>query len=193
MTDSSGNWSESGTTPFDPDHYVIDVGSQAAGILAGTPIVGQGFFTPVDGAGGNLTANFFADRDDLPSLFLLRDRLNGLTTMTAADASSIDFTFSGTAAGFEKAVVDQGFLGATDVTGTGLSLMPSNLFGLGLYVLRDRTMNTVSVFITFASFSQGVENALTAGGASLFNVGAFGIYTPGNATMTTGLAGVTVQ
>ena len=191
------NWSESGTNPPNPTSFTVaDPGNLSTGqmIMPGTPVVALGFFSPVDDAGADYTAGVLANRELLPSLLLVRDRTGGTAVMTTTSASSIDFSFSADPpAPFEKAVVDMGFVGQTDVTGTGISIVPKPFsLGLGIYLLHDRTMGTVSLFLTFAGFSQGVQTALD-GGAQLFNVGAVGVYNSTNDTIPSALAGVTVQ
>jgi hypothetical protein len=148
----------------------------------------------VDAAGPDFVATRLDNRDLLPSLLLIRERLNGFTVSTTTTGSSIDYSFSADPpALFEKAVVDLGFAGETDVTGPGVSLVakPGTL-GLGIYVVRDRTLNTLSLHLTFSSFYQAVEAALS-GGAQLFNVGAVGTYVSGTDSFESALAGVTVR
>lgn len=190
------SWNESGTNPPTPATFVVgDPGNLGTGqgIVASTPIVALGFFAPVDTAGSDYTAGVLANRRLLPSLLLVRDRANGKVVTTMTSATSIDFTFSADPpATFEKGVIDMGFAGQTDVTGTGVSIVPNNLLGIGLYVLHDRTLNFISVHVTFAAFAQALEDALD-GGAQLFNVGGVGVYNSLNGRTACGIAGVTVQ
>jgi hypothetical protein len=190
------SWSESGTNPPTPANFIVgDPSNLGTGkmIVAGKPIVALGFFAPVDTAGADFVASTLDNREKLPSLLLIRDRTNGTIVTTSTTSSSIDYTFSADPpVTFEKAVIDMGFAGQTDVTGPGISIVPENLLGLGLYVIRDRTLNTVSLFFTFTAFYQAVDAALV-GGAQLFNVGAIGVYDPSTDTMPSALASVTVQ
>jgi hypothetical protein len=190
------SWNESGTTPPTPATFMIAENGLGTGqgIVAGKPVVALGFFAPVDDANQDFDAAVVANRELLPSLLLIRERLNGFTVSTMTTGTSIDYTFSpDPPTPLEKAVVDMGFAGQTDVTGPGVSLVakPGTL-GLGIYLLRDRTLNTLSLHFTFTSFYQAVDAALL-GGATLFNVGALGIYDSGNNTFASALAGVTVQ
>jgi hypothetical protein len=189
------NWNESGTTPPTPANFVLAENNLGAGqgIVAGEPVVAVGIFAPVDDATQDFDAIVVANRELLPSLLLIRERLNGFTVSTATTGTSIDYTFSGVPTVLEKAVVDMGFAGQTDVTGPGIKLVakPGTL-GLGIYLLRDRTLNTLSLYFSFTSFYQAVEAALN-GGATLFNVGALGIYDQPNDEFESALAGVTVQ
>lgn len=189
-------WSEGGTTPPDPAMFVLDENNLGAGqgIVAGKPIVALGFFPPVDDANQDFVAAIVANRELLPSLLLIRERLNGFTVSTTTTGTSIDYTFMGAPTLLEKAVVDMGFAGQTDVTGPGVSLVadPNSPFGLGIYLVHDRTLNTLSLYFTFTTFYQAVEAALN-GGALLFNVGALGIYDSANDEFESALAGVTVQ
>lgn len=187
-------WSEGGATPANPSSLVVDVGSLATGqgITVGTPVEAIGYFSAFSDAGSDFVASVVANRELTPSILVIRDRANGLTVTPASiSGTSIDFTFSGTAAGREKAVVDQGFLGEADVTGTGVSVVPGVL-GLGLYTIRDRTLHTISLYLTFGAFAQGLEDAL-GGGATLFNFTSVGIYDGDTQEITSTLTGVVVQ
>jgi hypothetical protein len=190
------SWNEGGPTAPDPDNFVLEDANNLAtgqGIAAGTPVVALGFFTPIDDAGGtDFAAGVLANRELLPSVLLIRDRANGMTVATATSDTSIDFSFSGAPVVLEKAVIDQGFVGEIDITGPGVSIKPANLLGLGFYLLHDRTLNSVSVFLTFSDFAAGIDAALM-GGAALFNVGALGVYDSNNASIPSAWAGVTVQ
>ena len=159
--------------------------------MAGKPVEALGFFTAADDAGTvDFTASTLANRDLIPSLFLLRDRANGLTVTPTTAATHIDFAFSGAAGALEKAVVDQGFAGQVDVTGPGLSVVPVGL-GVGLYTIRDRTLNTFALYLTFSGFSQAVQTKL--GSATLFNFGAVGIYDSTQDEIASALASAVFQ
>ena len=188
-------WAEGGPTPADPDHFFMQVGNLAVGkgIGIGTPVVATGFFSAPADAGDDFTASTLVNSAQMPSLLLIRDRAAGLTVTPTIAAGQIDFAFGGAAAGREKAVIDQGWVGETDVTGPGITVVPSDgLFGLGIHVLRDRTLNTLEVYLTFGGFSQALDAALV-GGATLFNFGALGDYDSGNDRIATALAGAVVQ
>jgi hypothetical protein len=192
---SDFNWGEGGPTPPNPAQFVIDEHNLgvAQGIVAGKPIVALGFFPPIDDANQDFVASVVANRELLPSLLLIRDRLNGMTVTTTTTGASLDYTFSGAPTLLEKATVDMGLAGQTDVTGPGVELVskPGTL-GVGLYVLRDRTLNTLSLYFSFTSFYQAVDDALM-GGAQLYNVGAIGRYDSLTDTFESALASVTVQ
>ncbi|MSR62637.1 MAG: hypothetical protein EXS08_09365 [Planctomycetes bacterium] len=189
------SWSEGGTTPPNPTNFILDENNLGAGqsITNGTPVVALGFFPAVDDGNEDFVAAVVANRDLLPSALLIRDRANGVTVTTpTTTATAIEFAFTGVAAPLEKAVVDAGFAGETDITGPGITLAPTTLLGLGLYTIRDRTLNTLSLYLTFSAFSQGLEDALN-GGATLFNVGAVGVYDANTDQMPTALVGVVVE
>ena len=194
LLESAFTWSEGGATPANPNAFVLDVGNLGAGqgIVNGTPIEATGFFTDV----GNSTLDFEAltliNRSLLPSLLLLRDRVNGFGLSSTFGAAQIDFTFTGAPAGFELAVVDQGFVGQVDIVTDGLAIMPTNLGGFGLFTLHDRTLGTVALYVTFQSFSQALGDAV-GGGATLLNVGALGTYDEGLDTLESALIGVVVE
>ncbi|HEX6885144.1 MAG TPA: hypothetical protein VF530_17350 [Planctomycetota bacterium] len=189
-------WSDSGTNPPTPTAFTIEEHNLGIGqgIGATTPVIALGFFAPVDAPGSDFDAALVANRELLPSLLLVRDRLNGFTTTTTATAAAIDFTFSpDPAAPLERAVIDMGFAGQTDVVPTGVTLVPRpGTAGVGFYLLYDRTLQTVGLYFTFATFAQALDAALD-GGATLFNVGALGVYDAGTGEVPTSLTGVTVQ
>jgi hypothetical protein len=187
------NWAQGGATPADPDNMVLDVGNLGTGqgITAGTPIEAVGFFSPLDDAGPDFLASTLANHDLRPSLLLVRDRANGMTVTPTIASTHVDFAFAGAATGFEKAVIDQGFVGETDVTGTGIRLEQVGL-GLGLFVIRDRTLQTVAYYLSFATFSQALQTALTSG-ATVFNVGAVGAYDSASDSIASALVGVVLQ
>lgn len=188
------NWAQGGATPADPAQFVISDPNNLGpgqGIVAGTPVEAVGFFSDVNDSGPDFVASSLVNRELTASLFLLRDRANGLTvTLPNTTASQIEFAFTGTVAGLEKAVIDQGFAGEVDLVATGLTVVPAAL-GLGIYTIRDRTLNTVSLHLTFASFSQGLQTAL--GSATLLNFGAIGLYDSGTDEITSALASAVVQ
>jgi hypothetical protein len=188
-------WNEGGATPADPANFVLQVGNLGAGkgITAGTPVHASGFFTALGVADSDFVASTLVNAENVPaSLLLVRDRASGLTVTPTTLDTEIDFAFAGAAAGFEKAVVDQGFLGETDVVATGITVLPGNPFSVGLYTLRDRTLNTLSIYLTFAAFSQGLEDALL-GGATLLNFSALGTFDSGAAELESALASAVVQ
>jgi hypothetical protein len=192
---SDFSWTDANTTAADPANFALDNSANLAGgqsIAINTPIVALGFFSAVDDDNEDFVPSVIANRELLPSLLLVRDRANGFTVSTTTSSTSIDFTFANAASGIEKAVVDMGFAGETDVTTTGISITPKVLSGLGLYLLYDRTLNTVGVYLTFSSFSQALDDAFT-NGATLFNVGALGVYDDANDRIPSALAGITVQ
>lgn len=191
------DWGDGGLTPPTPTAFRVGDPinlSGGQGITVGTPIVALGFFAPVDDTDADLAAGVLANRELLPSLLLIRDRVNGTIVTTDTSGTSIDYTFDVTnpPVTFEKAVIDMGFAGETDVTGTGISIVKENLLGLGIYVIYDRTLVETSMFFTFDSFYQALDTKLL-GGAQLFNVGALGVYDSVNDEMPSALVGVTVQ
>lgn len=190
-------WSEGGPTAADPDHLIVsDPNNFAPGqsITAGTVIEAVGLFSAFSDSGADFVAASLANRELTPSVLLIRDRANGLTVIpTVPSSGEIAFTFAGAPAGRETAVVDQGFLGQTDVTLPGISVVPVNgTLGLGLYTIRDRTLHTFSLYLTFVAFAQGLEDALN-GGATLFNFSAVGVYDADVDEIASALAGVIVQ
>lgn len=187
------NWSEGGATPADPNNLVVSDPSNLSsgqGIVAGTPVEVVGFFAPTDDAGDDFVASSVANRTLTASLLVIRDRANGMTVTPSNSATEISFAFGGVSAGRETAVVDQGFEGETDVQGSGITVVQGPL-GLGFYTIRDRTLNTLSVYLTFSAFSQALANALNS--ATLFNFHAAGVFDSGAGEVTSALASAVVQ
>ena len=73
-----------------------------------------------------------------------------------------------------------------------VTLVPGNLFHIGLYTIRDRTLNTVTLYVDFDTFATALETAL-GGGATLFNLGSIGQYTSGTHTIASALTGVVLN
>jgi hypothetical protein len=191
------DWAWGDTDPADPADFVIDEHNLGAGqgITGGvvmSPIVARGFFAPVDDAGRDLDASILANRTLLPSLLLIRERIGGYTVTTDAQTAALAFGFDMAGTGLERAVIDMGFAGQTDLVPTGVTLVPNNGLGLGVFLLHDRTLNSVELHFTFEAFSTAVKAKLD-GGAMLFNVGALGVYDANDQELPTSLAGVTVQ
>jgi hypothetical protein len=189
------DWPEGGLTPTDPDAVALDVGNLGAGqgIGAGTPVLVTGWFLPIDDASGtDFVASSLVNLERAPALLLVRDRTDGLTVAPTVSAAGIALAFGGAATGFETAVVDRGFAGATDVTASGMTVVPDHGLGLGLYALRDRTLNTLQLHFTFASFAAGLEEAF-ASSATLFDLGALGEHQAGTGELRTRLAGAVVR
>ena len=78
------NWSDGGPTPPNPAQFVVDEHNLGAGqgIVASTPVVALGFFPSVHDANQDFMGSVVANRSLLPSLLLIRDRLNGMTVTT---------------------------------------------------------------------------------------------------------------
>lgn len=194
LDESDFTWSEGGTTPADPLFFELDVGNLGTGqsIANGTPVEATGFFTDVADGTVDFEASALTNRELLPSLLLVRDRANGLGLSATYGTAQIDFVFTGAPAGFEIAAVDQGFVGQIDIVADGITLEPTTLGGLGLYVIRDRTLGTVELHLTFAAFSQAL-GAAVGNGATILNVGALGIYDADLDTLASALTGVVVE
>lgn len=188
------SWNEGGATPADPDALVISVGQLGTGqgITAGTPVEATGFFSGVADADADFTATALTNRELMPSLLLIRDRANGLGLSATYATAQIDFVFTGAPAGFELAAVDQGFVGQVDIVADGITIQPVNLGGFGLYTIRDRTLGTVTLHLTFAAFSEALGDAI-GGGATLFNLGALGQYDSDLDQLETALMGVVLD
>lgn len=192
--EASFSWNEGGATPADPDALVLSVGQLGTGlgIANGTPIEATGFFSGVGDAGADFVASALTNRELMPSLLLVRDRDNGLGLSATYATAQIDFVFTGAPAAFELAAVDQGFVGQVDIVSSGITIQPVNLGGFGLYTIRDRTLGTVTLHLTFASFSEALADAI-GGGATLFNLGALGQYDSAQDSIESALMGVVLD
>lgn len=184
------DWTAGGMTET---ALVLSVGNLGTGqgLFDGAAIEATGFFEPVSNASFDFLASTLINLDTRgTSVLLIRDRLNGMTVTTTPSTTAIEFAFAGAPGTLERAVVDGGFAGTTDVTGSGIRVVP-NVLGLGLYTIRDRALNTISIHFTFEAFSEALQTAL--GSASLYNFGAAGSFDSGAGEITSALATAVVQ
>lgn len=186
-------WSEGGTTPADPDDLQADVAGLASGlgIVGGTAVALDGWFSAVDDAGADFVATSVVNRDLAPSLLVVHDRSGGLSVTPTVSASAITLALQGSPDAGEFALIDRGFVGATSLpTSPDPSITPAS--GLGLYFLRDRTTGVVSLQLDFGAFAAALD-LLLAQGAVLYNLGAIGTYDPPTNAMESGFVIVVVD
>lgn len=178
----------------DPANFVTDVGTLAdsLAIVAGTHVVQRGFFAPVNGGATDFTADHVVDADDAPALFLERNRVGtGFTLALTCTTGRIDTTVTGSAATGEYAILDEGFVGVSNLPANptpGLEPAAS----VGLYTLRDITAGTFTVYTHFPTYSSAVNAAITQG-AEVRHVAAVGTWTALTSTLSTGLVSIVVQ
>jgi hypothetical protein len=180
-------WDQSGGSPPDPLNFTIRVGNLAdgLGIDTGTPVEASGFFTPVSAGGPDFAAFSLVNRDLAPSLLVIHDRDGGMSVTTSITPNSggpsdaageIRFTLSGTAGPGEFTLIDRGFVGATPLPADPEPTVVPNVLGLGLFVIRDRALDTGALFLNFGDFALALD-ALLLDGAQIYNFGAIGTYT----------------
>jgi hypothetical protein len=190
-------WTDDGGTPADPSALVVDLGSlDATGIGGGmspTPVAVTGFFTATDVAASDFTAVAIENRALASSLVVIHDRAAGLNVQPTFASDSIAFSITGSVTTGELLLVDQGFVGATPLPTSPTPMVEARILsGQGFYTVRDRTTGAVSTYLTFAGFSNGLNQALL-GGAVLYNVSAVGLYDSGTNTVGCALVGVVVE
>ncbi len=150
-------WADGGTSPADPAHFKVDIGTLGAGlgITNGTAVEARGYFSAIDDNGDDVVASSLENLDNAPSLLLIHDKLGGFTVTTTALPASIEFDITGVAALGEKAIIDQGFVGANSLpTSPAPTVVPR--FALGLYTIHDKTSGSISVFLKFSDFSNAL-------------------------------------
>jgi hypothetical protein len=189
---SAFNWSASGTTSPDPANFVLAVGSLGTGlgIVNGSAIECRGYFAPVDNAGADFGASSLTNLDNAASLFVIKDRALGMTVTTTATAPSIVFDLSGVAVAGELAIVDKGFVGVTQLP-TAPSPMVVPASAATLCVLRDVTLGTCDVYLTFDTFSNALALKLATGQLSHF--GAIGTYDAVTNSMSASVISAVIQ
>lgn len=192
---SAFTWGDSGTTPPDPDAFVLDVLGLAGGlgIANGTAVDSWGQFPAVDDADSDFDADTLANLDDAPALLFVRDLSGvGLALTTSAGSGSIELQITGSAAPGEAALVDKWFVGAVALpTGTPITLQAPQS-GATWYFLTDKVLGSTSLHLDFASFSSALGQAI-AGGAEVSQIAAIGQYDTPTHTITTPLASACVQ
>ncbi|MFN0010001.1 MAG: DUF4382 domain-containing protein [Planctomycetota bacterium] len=188
------NWPGGGPTPPDPNAFDIQVGALGTGlgIVATTPVEARGFFPAFDDAAEDFQAASLTNRATAPSLMLVRNRPAGMTVAVTANPTQIVVALSGVPTLGEFAVIDAGFVGVQNLpTSPAPGLIPS-LTGPRFYVVRDKSLNTAKLFVTFAAFSAEVAN-LVALGADVAQVAGIGRYNSGTNQIEAQLASVVVE
>jgi hypothetical protein len=92
----------------------------------------------------------------------------------------------------EFAILDEGFVGVQDLPALPTPSLVQSVAGPRFYVLRDKVLNTSTVFLTFAGFSAAVDDAI-AHGADIAQIAAIGRYTPATNRIEAQLASVIVE
>ena len=178
----------------DPANFVTDVGTlaDALAIANGTNVVERGFFAPVSGGAPDFTADKVVNADTAPALVLVRNRLaTGFGVVLTCTTGQIDITISGSAAAGEYALLDQGFVGISDLPSVPTpDIVPAG--ATGLYSLRDITNGTMVLYTHFPTFSAAVNSAVGLG-AQVRHVAAVGSWTSGTSTIHAGLVSIVVE
>ena len=187
-------WADSGTPATDPAHFVAAVGSlgNGLGIVAATPVWARGFFPPISDTGPDFQATSLANLNLVPDLMFVRNRPGGLTVAATALPGSISLQISGTATTGEVAVIDQPFVGSSPLaTSPDPTIVPPGS-GPRLYMIRDKTLNTTTFYLLFASFSQALGQKLGVG-ATIDQISAVGVYTSSTNVISASLASAIVH
>ncbi|MBK7643096.1 MAG: DUF4382 domain-containing protein [Planctomycetes bacterium] len=181
------NWSA------DPANFVTDVGTlaDALSITTGTHTLERGYFAGVGGGATDFSASNVVNADTAPALVLVRNVLaTGLDVTLTCGSTQIDISVSGTAGTGELAVLDQGFVGVTDLpTSPTPNIVPAA--SVGLYTIRVAGSG-LTVYTNFSSFSTAL-NTLVGGGAAVRHLAAVGTWDSGTSTLSATLTSVLVQ
>ena len=176
-----------------PASFLTDVGTLADALTIGngTNVLERGFFAPVSGGATDFTADRVVDADTAPSLVLVRNRLaTGFSVTLTCTTGQIDISIAGSAATGEFALLDQGFVGVSNLPSNPTpDIVPA---GLGLYTLRDLSAGTIQIYTYFPSFSAAVGNAVGMG-AEVRHVGAVGDWNGVTNTLQSGVVSIVVQ
>ena len=188
------NWPGGGLTPPDPNVFEIAVGTlgNGLGIGPGTPVEARGFFAPVDDATEDFDASSLTNRALAPSLVLIRNRPLGMNVLIQAFPAEIEMGLAGTPGVGEFAILDQGFVGSQDLPFLPTPSLVPSVNGPRFYVLRDKALNTSTLFFTFSAFSAAVENKIGLG-ADIVQIAAIGHYAPVENRVEAQLASVIVE
>jgi hypothetical protein len=177
-----------------PTAFVTDVGTlaDALSVTAGTNVVERGYVNPVGGGGADFAADVVINADTAPSLVLVRNRLGvGFDVTLTCTTGQIDINVVGAPSLGEFAILDQGVVGITNLpTAPTPDIVPAG--SLGLYLLRDLTLGTTTLYVHFPTFSSAV-NAAVGQGAQVRHVAAVGDWDAGTSTISAGLVSILVQ
>jgi hypothetical protein len=183
-------WADAGTPPTDPRHFHEAVGNlgNGLGIVAATPVWARGFFPSVSDTGPDFQATSLANLNQVPSLMFVRNRPGGLTVVATAQPASISLHITGTAGAGEVAVIDQPFVGSSPLaTSPDPTILPIGGAAPRLYMISDKTLNKMTFYILFTSFSQALAQKLGVG-ATLDQISAVGVYDSSTNEITASLA-----
>ena len=187
-------WADAGTPPTDPRHFVAAIGNLGAGLGIGvaTPVWARGFFPSISDTQQDFQATSLANLNFVPSLMFVRNRPAGLNVGVTASTGSITLQISGTAGAGEAAVVDTPFVGSSPLpTSPDPTILPV-LSGPKLFVIRDKTLNTTTIYLLFTSFSNALAQKLGVG-ATLDQISAVGVYSSATNVITASLASAVVH
>ena len=188
-------WADSGTPATDPAHFVAEVGNlgNGLGIAASTPVGASGFFPAVTDTQQDFQASVLANLNNVPSLLFVRNRPAGLVVDATALPGSVSLQISGVAVAGEAAVIDQPLVGSSALpTAPDPTILPAAGNGLKFYVIRDKTLDTTTVYTVFADFTAALEQKLGVG-ATIDQIAAVGVYASGNNSIAASLASAIVH
>jgi len=187
-------WAGGGLTPPDPNAFEIEVGTLGTGlgIVAATPVEARGFFPPIDDATEDFDASSLTNRASAPSLVMIRNRAGGMNVLVSAFPAVIEAALVGVPGVGEFAILDEGFVGVTNLPALPTPSLVASVAGPRFYVLRDKVLDTSTMYLTFSSFSAAVDNAI-AHGADIAQITAIGRYTVSTNRIEAQIATVIVE
>jgi hypothetical protein len=191
--ESAFTWADSGLTPPDPANFTANVGTlgNALPITNGTAVEVRGFMAGVADANQDMTATTLIDLDSAPSLLFVKNLPLGFTVALTTSATNIQIAITGTALPAEKAIVDHGFAGVVALpTSPTPTIQPAG--ALGIYMLRDKTTNTITAYSGFDVFSAALGTALGQG-ATVDTLGAVGTYDNTTNTISAAIVSAVIE
>jgi hypothetical protein len=187
------NWPAGGTTPPDPAHFTSDVGSlgDSLAIDVGTAVEVRGFVSGIADANQDFVANALVNRDQVGSLFMLHDRIGGFDVATSTSSTQVQFTITGTQGLFELALVDQGFVGVTQLPTSPTPTVVADPAAV-VFTVRDQLTGGITFEADYAQFTQDLADAL-GNGRFLRDFTAVGGYDLASNTFTAVFASAVVR
>jgi len=182
------DWPGAGTTPHDPAHFTLDVGSlgDGLGIDVGTPVEARGYFSAFTDTDANFDADTLVNLAAVGSALVIVDQIGGMDVTTDATASQIQFTITGSPGLFEAAVIDEGFAGFVPLPDTPTpTVVPAE--ATDVFFLLDELTGEFTFELDFSKFSGEIADEL-ANGRRLFMFRALGGYDAPSNTLTARMA-----
>jgi hypothetical protein len=151
----------------------------------------RGFVSGVADANQDFVANALVNRDKVGSLFVLHDRIGGFTVATSTSSTQVQFTITGTQGPTELALVDQGFVGITQLPTSPTPTVVADPAAV-VFTVRDGLTGGITFETDYAQFTQDLATAL-GNGRFLRNFTAVGGYDLASNTFTAVFASAVVR